>query len=106
MKYECNKGFILKDVGVGPLLSFVLSPLTAGTYICLAEVDGFSSITVTASVRMRGPPAIYVKQSSSYKETRTDMQVTCQVDSVTEITKVLQRGGEIEVYGKEGEKVL
>ena len=40
----------IQEVGRGEFLSLVLSNLTSGRYTCLAQVEGFPTVTASAEV--------------------------------------------------------
>jgi len=77
-----RNGDIFEMVGTGPLLSFTLSSLTAGSYTCQAGVPGFSPIMREAKVQMRGPPVILGKNGAQFGSVGETVHIHCETHSV------------------------
>ena len=69
-------------VGKGPVLSFTLSALTAGSYTCQAAVPGFSPIMSSARVQMRGPPVILGKNAAQFGSVGETVHIHCETESI------------------------
>ena len=69
-------------VGRGPLLTFTLTPSTAGRYTCQAAAPGFSPVRRTGRVRLRGPPTILASSAAQFGSRGETVHVHCETDSV------------------------
>lgn len=79
-----RKGNMQKVIEFGSNLRIQISSETIGKYICLASVKGFSEVSASAQVLMRGKPKILRSQSHSiqFGGTGESVKIECHAFSI------------------------